>query len=306
MKFLFSGTLLSLMHWIYWGICGILLISLAVGLILFKLRIIFNYAPYFDFWPQKESFNHKIRQRMVKDDQNKLFFILADKYKSREYVKKHSDLVNLIKILYVTEDPTTIPFDDLPSKYVIKANHGQGWNFLIKDGKYYNSKKPINRQKIIKKCQWWLNQNYGTKLVFKEKHYWGIDPHVIIIEELLENNGGTIPTDYKFFVFHGEVKFIARVADRFSKRAKDIYDRAWNKLDCQIGFPSSDIILPKPNCFDNMVKAAEELGQGIDFIRVDFYEVNGKTYFGEFTLTPGGGVDRVKPEKYNMIFGSYW
>ena len=49
---------------------------------------------------------------------------------------------------------------------------------------------------------------------------------------------------------------------------------------------------------------AEKLAKNIPFVRVDFYEVDGKVYFGELTFTSQGGfMDFYTPE-FNKELGS--
>ena len=70
----------------------------------------------------------------MKNDRNELFSLVADKYLVREYVARKTNKVKIPKLYYQTQDPTTIPFGELPMNYVVKANHGQGWNILVNDG----------------------------------------------------------------------------------------------------------------------------------------------------------------------------
>ena len=43
----------------------------------------------------------------------------------------------------------------------------------------------------------------------------------------------------------------------------------------------------KPECLEEMKELARKLAEGFPFVRVDFYQVNGKVYLGEMTFTPG-------------------
>ena len=43
----------------------------------------------------------------------------------------------------------------------------------------------------------------------------------------------------------------------------------------------------KPDSFETMKEIAQSLSAPHPFVRVDFYEVNGKPVFGEMTFTPG-------------------
>jgi len=39
------------------------------------------------------------------------------------------------------------------------------------------------------------------------------------------------------------------------------------------------------------------------YVRVDFYDVDGKLYFGEITQCHGGGFDQMLPFEYDLKFG---
>ena len=41
------------------------------------------------------------------------------------------------------------------------------------------------------------------------------------------------------------------------------------------------------------------LSRGTSFSRIDFYEVNRKLYFGEFTLYPASGFGKFSPDIWN-------
>ena len=52
-----------------------------------------------------------------------------------------------------------------------------------------------------------------------------------------------------------------------------------------------------------MIQIAEKLAQNIPFVRVDFYEINDKLYFGELTFFPGAGLTKFEPEEFDQKFG---
>ena len=39
---------------------------------------------------------------------------------------------------------------------------------------------------------------------------------------------------------------------------------------------------------------------------MDFYEINGQPLFGEYTFTPGSGLEVFEPYSYNIEFGRRW
>ena len=55
-----------------------------------------------------------------------------------------------------------------------------------------------------------------------------------------------------------------------------------------------------------MIRAAETLSEGMSFVRVDFYEINGSPRFGEMTFYPSGGLGCFDPPEYDIIVGEHW
>ena len=53
-----------------------------------------------------------------------------------------------------------------------------------------------------------------------------------------------------------------------------------------------------------MLVLAEKLCQDFIFVRIDFYSIRGKTYFGEMTFTPQSGQGKWYPEEQNLIYGN--
>ena len=54
-----------------------------------------------------------------------------------------------------------------------------------------------------------------------------------------------------------------------------------------------------------MKMLAEKLSQGIPQVRVDFYDINGKVYFGELTLSHWSGMTPFEPEEWDYKFGEW-
>lgn len=247
-----------------------------------------------------QTLNEKIQWKKIYD-RKALYTICADKYLAREYIKEKIGEEHLIPLLYVTDKPEEIPFDKLSYPLIIKANHGSGWNIIIKD------KKEINKKKIIKKCNRWLKSNFYY--IGREWQYKNISPK-IIVEELLINKLGKIPDDFGFYCFNGRAKFIQMDVGRFEKHERALFDLNWKLLPftwCQVingklKYETKKDI-PKPNNLKQMIKIAERLSEDFDFVRIDLYSIGRKIYCGELTFHPGGGFSPFIPEKYDLIYG---
>ena len=56
---------------------------------------------------------------------------------------------------------------------------------------------------------------------------------------------------------------------------------------------------------EEMKEMATILSKGIPHVRVDFYDINGKVYFGEMTFFHYSGLVPFVPEKWDLIIGNW-
>ncbi len=251
------------------------------------------------YWPEiknPRTFNEKIMHRKLYTD-NKLFSTVEDKWRVRDYIagKVGDDI--LPEVFHVTDDPKTIPFDQLPEEYVIKPTHMSGPIIFIDED------EESDRSSIRQSCEKWLNTTYGT--VKEEYWYSKIKPR-IIIEERLKDDKYDVPPDFKFFVFHGNVEYIQVDTNRVTNHKRRFYDKNWNAQEFKLKYSLGPVI-DEPNSLDKMINIAEKLGNDFDFIRVDLYKLNNdRIVFGELTVAHGSGGEQFKPQKYDFKFGSLW
>ncbi len=57
--------------------------------------------------------------------------------------------------------------------------------------------------------------------------------------------------------------------------------------------------------YELMKGLARKLSKDIPFVRVDFYENNGKVYFGELTFYPASGFSKFEPDEWDYKLGSW-
>ena len=131
----------------------------------------------------------------------------------------------------------------------------------------------------------------------------------IIAEEYMEDKATAELRDYKFFCFDGKVKALFIATDRQKSDAPtcfDFFDENYKHMDVRSGHPNAKVLPEKPENFDKMKQLAETLSAGIKHVRVDFYEVNGKVYFGEMTLFHHSGLVPFDPPEWDEVFGSWF
>ena len=194
------------------------------------------------------------------------------------------------------DSPDEIDYDKLPDQFVIKCNHGCGWNIIVKD------KNSLDKIAVKNKLNTWLKTTYGVTGF--ELQYANIQPK-IIIEKKIENEGYDDLFDYKIYCFGGKPLYIQFVSDRFHGGAKlAVYNRQWEKQPFAYGHPMTDKDIEKPDNLELMLHLAEELSAGFRFVRVDLYRLNdGTIYFGEMTYTPIGGTARWHGVDMGIQFG---
>lgn len=98
--------------------------------------------------------------------------------------------------------------------------------------------------------------------------------------------------DYKIFAFDGEAKAMFIASDRTNPNEEtkfDFFDMDFNHLPFTNGHPNSKEWdkIKRPKGLDEMKKYAEILSKGLPEARIDFYDINGKVYFGEITFSIG-------------------
>lgn len=243
-----------------------------------------------------QTFTEKLFWRMItwnRGDMPSRFTQLADKYAVRAHVARTVGTEYLIKLLWEGNDPHAIPFDRLPAEYVIKPSHAAGQVILVKG--------QADRDEIIRTVSGWLASNYYWH--GREYQYYGIPPR-IVIEEYLTNEDGSPPLDYKFYCFNGVPDQI--IVRNHTHDIHPIFDTSWNLLDLVVSNCTVRPWVPKPVNLEKMLALATKLSTGFGFVRVDFYNVKGRVYFGEITLTPAAGIIKYTPESWDLTHGEKW
>ena len=87
---------------------------------------------YFPNLIRPQSFNDKVLHRMLFDRRGVLTQ-MADKAAVRSYVEARLGPKILPELYYLTTLPETIPFSELPDKFVVKPTHGSGWVQIVSD-----------------------------------------------------------------------------------------------------------------------------------------------------------------------------
>lgn len=210
----------------------------------------------------------------------------VDKYKVREFVKNTIGEKYLIPLLGVYDKIEEIDYGILPNQFVLKLNHGSGYNIIVKE------KNKENITNINKKLNKWIKEDYYK--IKKEYQYKNVIKKIVCEEYINDSKGELL--DYKFFCFDGEPEFVKVDFDRFQNHKANFYDNNWKLLNLQeTGFENNKNEVDKPKKFNEMLEIARKLSSEFKFVRVDLYNVDEKIYFGELTFTPASGKNSFTP-----------
>ncbi|CDG15853.1 ATP-grasp fold amidoligase family protein [Xenorhabdus doucetiae] len=232
------------------------------------------------------TFNEKLqwlKLNTYKD--NNLVIKCADKFSVRDYVSENGCQEILIPIYASWDKASDIDWSKLPNKFVMKCNHGAGYNIICKD------KSNLNIDKTVKKLNNWMKEDYWRKAV--ELVYRDI-PKKIICEKFIETSNGALPYDYKIFCFNGKPKFVMVCTERESEKPKFYFmDENWHLLPYGVDYLDANISkLEKPQNFEKLFDYAMKLAKPFPFVRVDLYLNDGIINFGELTFIHSAGMDR--------------
>lgn len=244
-----------------------------------------------------KTMNEKI-QWLKLYDRKDLYTILVDKYAVRDWLAQRFGEQYLIPLLFTTSDwreitPANLP--DIPC--IIKSNGGSGSYCICRD------KNAINWKWLRKNCELWLNTNYYY--VSQEWPHKNLKPR-LIVEKLLLNNQGKIPNDYKLQFFNGKLEFIYCSIDREGGNFRNVYSPEWKALNFSWGAHDEKRgpEINPPESFNKMVEIGSKIARLLRYVRVDFYDVDGRLYYGEVTLHHGSGYNHFTPESYDLYYGS--
>lgn len=221
--------------------------------------------------------------------QHPLKTFCADKYMVREYVKVKGLEEILIPLIAVYEQADQINFDALPTQFVLKCNHGSGYNIVCDKGN-------INESYVKKTLDRWLHEDFSERL--NEIHYKNIDRRIICEKKI---GGDEAPMEYQLWCLNGSPDSFLACRKKLSGEYEAwSYSLDWKRIYERKIEKNKEI--PKPKNIDRMVAYAKILSSSFPFVRVDFYEVNGVLYFAELTFSPSANMmDNYKDEFLNRL-----
>jgi hypothetical protein len=243
------------------------------------------------------TFNERIqRQKLV--CRKHIHTLCADKLKARDHVARAIGEEYLTNLIWHGDHLVDFSQKNLlPQKFIIKTNQGSGSNLICLDQATFNWESACHQTDA------WLRNDHSIH--FAEWQYRWIKPKVII-EELLTDQSGNIPVDYKFFCFGGSVGMVQVDFDRASNHTRLLFDKDFRVIDAALQYPRFHGNPSIPKNFNHMVELAEKLSSEEEFVRVDFYDLGDRVIFGEMTYHPEAGIGRFIPESFDQELWKKW
>lgn len=280
-----------------------------------------SHSIFLNYWPKllvnhwwRQKFGYTIDWENPRDINEKIWWLLiysdttewsrlSDKYNVREYIKDMGLEHILIPLLGVWDDANEIDYDHLPNKFVLKCNHDSGSVVII------DKNKGFIKDDINSFLNGRLNHIYGLNGEF---YYTKIRPR-IVAEEYLDVDNKQLTNsqiDYKIWCFDGTPFCIMTCHNRTDTTlCLNLYDLKWQQINSNL-VPSNHFLvgdgnLPKPEKLDDMLMYASRLSKGFPEVRVDFYNVKGKVFFGEMTFSSMRGMINYYSPAFLKVLGDH-
>ena len=243
-----------------------------------------------------KTYNEKLNWLKL-HDHNPDYPELVDKYEAKKQVAKIIGEEYIIPTLGVWDSFDEIDFDSLPDQFVLKCTHDSEGVVVVRD------KKKLDIPAAREKLTYALSQNFYY--MGREWPYKNLKPR-IIAEKYMEDHVDGELRDYKFFCFDGEPKAMFIASDRTDHGVFfDYFDMYFNHLEIRQKYPNAAKPIRRPDTFDEMIGLSRKLTKGFPHVRADFYEVDGKLYFGELTFYHFSGFMPFQPDKWDKVFGDW-
>ena len=238
-----------------------------------------------------QTFNEKL-QWLKLYDRRPEYTEMVDKFAGKKYVSDKIGEQYVVPSLGVWNSFDEIDFSILPDQFVLKCTHDSGGIVICKN------KADFDYEAAKKKLTECLKRNYYYN--GREWPYKNVRRRIIA-----ETYIGDSLNDYKLMCFNGRVEYSFVCSDRYSDEGLHVtfFDRNWNIMDFERHYPRRKEGIEKPDNYEKMIELAETLSKGIPFVRVDFYDVAGKIYWGEMTFYPGDGFEEFEPEEWDYKLG---
>jgi len=240
-------------------------------------RLVLTFRQYLGYWPRPAlplRYHEKYLWRKLFDHDPRQVE-LADKFAAKAYVAKHWPDVRVPALLWEGDDPKEIPAEILAGDCAVKANHGSGMNVLIRDG-------VVDRSDLERRSRRWLRRSFGRR-----HHEWAYSriKRRLFVEQLLVDDGIPASPIYKANVAGGECVYVyAHYTPAPGIEIEAVFDRDGRSRAVAMDSGETGAAMDPPAQLEALIRTAERMAAGFDFVRVDLYAIGGEIWFSEFTF----------------------
>ena len=267
-------------------------------------RLKISYFRTFKKWPTLKSpktFNEKVLHRIAYD-QNPIFVQLADKFTVRSFIESRIGSEVLIPLVLETKQPDDLLNISDWSQTVLKPNHAAGLIEIFDENPSLDVK-----QAAIENAKKWLSVDFSK--ILDEWHYSLIEPRILLEKKITQKN--EIPRDYKFHCFRqpdGSINYVLQLVDgRFGQESRAYYLNSFENCVRQHGHRPHQLTEDEKQSLSSVLKYHDLImGNDFKYMRIDWYLIENKIYFGEITVTPGAGRAKEFGEELEKIMGDWW
>lgn len=261
------------------------------------LKKIFKISTGFDLnLKNPKTFNEKVQWLKLYDNLP-IKTTLTDKLLVRDWVKERIGDFYLKPILGVYEKFDDIVFDELPSTFYIKTNHGCKWHFHIKNKDAFLNNRDLYN--VVKnKIDGWMSQSFFGWSVF-ETQYKNIAPKLFVEKSMIEKESRN-PVEIEAFCFDGEVRLIRKV--RFGDPDSQSFYTNELKL---ISEPIPPFEEEESRFIEDVLHLSKNLADSFKLVRIDWLVFDDRPYFNEMTFTPCSGMVNLEDKFFEGILNKY-
>lgn len=242
------------------------------------------------------TFSEKVNWRILRDRRPEITWA-CDKLLVKEQARCHG--INSAKVYWSGTNLAELVDVELPAHWVLKPNHRSRCLYF---GSGVVTAADIDG--LQEATTGWMKDLLGAGT--GEWAYTQVTPCFFVEERL---GDGSPVLDYRLFTYAGDVHYVQLVHDvnrvTMSRPLRRYYTGDWKPLEVRQGLELAPV-LDRPASFDAMLKVAWEIGESLDFARIDLYDVNGELYLGEVTLYPTGGLIPFQPPEFDLEMGELW
>lgn len=251
-------------------------------------------------WPSFSNpthFNEHILRNLLTRENAELRTLISDKLAVRGNVESIVGSQYLTELYATWDGRSEFPWSSLPEAFVAKPNHASGPVKLVRD------KSQLDKTEFEQMCREWLRINHAN---LTREYVYANFPSRIVFEELLADpKSDDIPNDYMFFVINGVVRLISVTSNEHFIDQGFFFDTDWCLLPISRQEKPRGAAPAMPPNFEKMMNLAAKLSQGLNFLRVDFYDLGDRIIVGELTNFPEGANQHFDT-KTDKFYGEFF